>query len=236
MQADRHSPTVSKLVRCQNPKGPCMTCKAASCAKHTCQVTGDRIAHNVCIPKSNKQQPLCAAARHRRCPHRPSSSQSTCHMHHSQRQYSSCQSDKAPTYSNSELAKPMALSLEGWGETVFRHREGGREGWWCVCVCVGGHWGLGQRTRQQWAQRWDETTRKSEGASINHQSIRAARIYRDLKKRKQGTGSLPTWHVSCTCVHPVVRWGKTTERKRVVKELVSRNYDLGIFTIDIYWN
>lgn len=82
--------------------------------------------HNVCFTKWNEQQLICAAAR--QCPHRPTSL-STCHMHHSKRQYSSCLSDKAPTYSNSEEAKPMVPSLEGWGEIVFRDREEGREGW-----------------------------------------------------------------------------------------------------------
>lgn len=83
--------------------------------------------HNVCFPKWNGQQLICAAAR--QCPHRPTSL-STCHMHYSQRQYSSCQSDKAPTYSNSEEAKPMALSLEEWGRLYSdTGKEGGRIVW-----------------------------------------------------------------------------------------------------------
>lgn len=86
-----------------------------------------RALHNIWAPIWNGQHLLCTPARGWWCPHSPSSP-STCHMHHSQRQYSSCQSDKAPTYSNSVEAKPMAQSFQGWGEIVFRHGQERREG------------------------------------------------------------------------------------------------------------
>lgn len=184
MHVNRHTPTqLQKLSHVKTPwqQGNRQQC----CSKYSGHWW---VPCSVWFPEWNKQPLIYAAARHSSQTH----SQSMCHMHHSKRQYSSCQSDKAPTYSsNSEGSKLMAVSVEGWGEMVFR-QEGERGD----SQRMGGYvytFILGVGSDREVAVHTEMRFCKKVWQFINHQSARVAKIYRDLeweKNNKQAIGQL----------------------------------------------